>query len=57
MKVLDPKIDPDKANPKVQDSIRALDKKAWAAGQRQLAAQKSEYLGFKERDIFKTVKP
>ena len=55
LKGLDPRINPDKPPRKLGrnfgDAMKALDKVAWAA------AYNSEYLGFKQREVFKHVKP
>ena len=53
LKGLDPKINPDKPRQprNFRDAMKALDKQAWAA------AYNSEYLGFKQREVFKIVKP
>ncbi len=51
LKGLDPRINPDKPPRNFGDAMKALDKQAWAA------AYNSEYLGFKQREVFKLVKP
>ena len=51
LKGLDLKINPDKPPRNFRDAMKALDKQAWAA------AYNSEYLGFKQREVFKIVKP
>ena len=51
LKGLDPRINPDKPPRNFGDAMKALDKQAWAA------AYNSEYPGFKQRDVFKLVKP
>jgi len=53
LKGLDPRINPDKPprSFKFGDAMKALDKQAWAA------AYNTEYLGVKQRDEFKLVKP
>ena len=51
LKGLDPSINPDKPPRKFGDAMKVLDKQAWAA------AYNSEYLGFKQREVFKLVKP
>ena len=51
LKGLNPRINPDKPSRNFGDAMKALDKQAWAA------AYNSEYLGFKQRDVFKLVKP
>ena len=45
------RINPDKPPRNFRDAIKALDKQAWAA------AYNSEFLGFKQRSVFKVVKP
>ena len=51
LKGLDPRINPDKQPRNFGDAMKALDKQAWAA------AYNLEYLGFKQREVFKLVKP
>ena len=51
LKNLDPRINPDKPPRNFGNAMKALDKQAWAA------AYNSEYLGFKQREVFKLVKP
>ena len=51
LKGLDPRINPDRPPRNFGDAMKALDKQAWAA------AYNSEYLGFKQREVFKLVKP
>ena len=50
LKGLDPRINPDKPPRNFGDAMKALDKQAWAA------AYNSEYLGFKQRELFKLIK-
>ena len=47
LKGLDQKINPEKRPRKFRDVMKVLDKQAWAA------AYNSEYLGFKQREVFK----
>ena len=51
LKGLDPRMNPKKSPRNFRDTMKALDKQAWAA------AYNSEYLGFKQREVFKIVKP
>ena len=51
LKGLDPRINPDKPPRNFGDAMKALDQQAWPA------AYNSEYLGFKQREVFKLVKP
>ncbi len=51
LKGLDPRINPDKPPRNFRDAMKALDKQAWAA------AYNSGYLGIKQREVFKVVKP
>ena len=51
LKGLDPRINSDKAPRNFKDAMKALDKQVWAA------AYNSEDLGFKQRGVFKLVKP
>jgi hypothetical protein len=51
LKGLDPRINPDKPPRNFKAAMAALDSQAWAA------AYNSEYVGFKEREVFKVVKP
>jgi hypothetical protein len=53
LKGLDPRINPDKPprNLYFKAVMAAIDNQAWAA------AYNSEYIGFKERGVFKVVKP
>ena len=51
LKGLDPRINPDKPPRNFGDAMKELDKQAWAA------AYNLEYLGFKQREVFKLVKP
>ena len=51
LKNLDPRINPDKQPRNFGDAMKAHDKQAWAA------AYNSDYLGFKQREVFKLVKP
>jgi hypothetical protein len=48
---LDPRINPDKQPRNFRDAMKALDKQAWAA------AYNSEFVGFKQRKVFKVVRP
>ena len=52
LKGLDPKINPFKPPRNYGDAMNVLDKQAWA-----VAAYNSEYLGFKQPEVFKLVKP
>ncbi len=51
LKGLDPRINPDKPPRNFKAEMAALDNQAWAA------AYNAEYIGFKERGVFKVVKP
>jgi hypothetical protein len=51
LRVLDRRINPDKQPSNFRDTMKALDKQAWAA------AFNSEFLGFQQRKVFKVVKP
>ena len=51
LKGLDPRINPDKPPRNFRFAMTALDNQAWAA------AYNSEYLGFKQREVFKLVEP
>ena len=51
LKGLDPRINPDKPPRNFKAAMAAIDNQAWAA------AYNSEYIGFKERGVFKVVKP
>ncbi len=51
LKELDPRINLDKPPQKFRDAMKALDKQAWSA------AYNSKYLGFKQQEVFKVVKP
>ena len=51
LKGLAPRINPDKQPRNFGDAMKAPDKQAWAA------AYNLEYLGFKQREVFKLVKP
>ena len=51
LKGLDPRINPDKPPRNFKAAMAALDNQAWAA------AYNAEYIGFKERGVFKVVKP
>ena len=51
LRVLDPRINPDKSPRNFRDAIKALDNQAWAA------AYNLEYIGFQQRKVFKIVRP
>ena len=51
LKGLDPKINSDKPPRNFREAMKALDEQAWAA------AYNSEYLGVKQREVVKLVKP
>jgi hypothetical protein len=51
LKGLGPRINPDKPPQNFRDAMKVLDRQAWAA------AYNLEYLGFKQREVFKVVKP
>jgi hypothetical protein len=51
IKSLDPRINPDKPPRNFKAAMAAFDNQAWAA------AYNAEYIGFKERGVFKVVKP
>ena len=48
---LDPRINPNKPPRNFRDTMKALDKQAWAA------PYNSEFLGFPQREVFKVVRP
>ncbi len=51
LKGLDPRINPDKPPRNFKAAMAAFHNQAWAA------AYNAEYIGFKERGVFKVVKP